>query len=324
MALLIVIGGPTASGKTRLGIELAQYFQTVILSADSRQFYQEMQIGNARPSPAELAAVPHYFIADRSIQTPLTAGTYASETLQLLEKLFEQHSVIILVGGSGLYIDAVCKGLDEFPTVPLSIKQKVDQLFKSAGLRGLNQALALADPAYHAEVDQLNPRRLQRALEVSWAAGKPYSSFKKPAQPRPFTSLYIQPKLQRTQDFTGSKAAQQQQSQSSTKAKSKSLDPTREWLYNRINLRVDQMMSNGLEAEAKRLYDFRNLPVLQTVGYQEFWPYFSGDYDLDRAVELIKRNSRRYAKRQITWFNRHEQYQAVSDLAAVLSLLPKP
>lgn len=311
MSQLIVIGGPTASGKTRLAIEVAQHYQTVILNADSRQCYTEMRIGNARPTPEELAAAPHFFVADRSVTQPLTAGTYATEALALLAQLFQQHQYVVLVGGSGLYIDAVCQGLDEFPEVTEATKKRVNHLFATEGLEGLQREVDAADPAYGQEVDRQNPRRLIRALEVSWSAGQPYSSFRRGGEERPFTCHYFQPKLDSAAellegDFNVAKPVSKKQRINPT--------PARTSLYNRIDQRVDQMMEAGLLQEAKDLYPLRDLPALNTVGYQEFWPFFAGESSLERAVELIKRNSRRYAKRQITWFGRGGKYREVTSV----------
>ncbi|MTB50319.1 tRNA (adenosine(37)-N6)-dimethylallyltransferase MiaA [Lewinella sp. W8] len=289
--LLIVVGGPTASGKTGLAIDLARHFSTEIISGDSRQFYREMRIGNARPSEEELAAVPHHFVADRSITEPLTAGRFAEEALARLADIHARHRVAVLVGGSGLYLRALCAGLDEFPEVTEAARTQVQRLYESAGLPALQQRLAELDPAYFAEVDRQNPRRLIRALEVSLSAGKAYSSFRGQQKPRPFQPLYLK------------------------------LHPDREVLYARINQRVDEMLAEGLEAEAQRLRDYRHLPVMQTVGYQEWWPYFDGEYDRSTAVELIKRNSRRYAKRQVTWFGKGETYRAVSNLEDALRIV---
>ncbi|RME95292.1 MAG: tRNA (adenosine(37)-N6)-dimethylallyltransferase MiaA [Bacteroidetes bacterium] len=293
---LIVVGGPTASGKTKLAIELAQHYDTVVLSADSRQFYRELQIGTARPSTEELRAVTHYFIADRSIQNPLSAGAYAREALALLAQLFQTQQHIILVGGSGLYIKALCEGLDEFPAVTDDARQRVAATYQSAGLEGLRQALRLADPTYYEEVDLQNPARLRRALEVSWSGDLPYSAYRKTrSSPRPFVCKYLL------------------------------TDWPRQTLYQRINQRVEQMVAAGLEAEARSLADQQALPVLQTVGYQEWFPYFRGAYDRQTAIECIKRNSRRYAKRQLTWFRRDEHWQKIArgDLALALDTLRK-
>lgn len=314
MPNLIVIGGPTASGKTQLAIDLARYFDTIILSADSRQFYREMRIGNARPTDQELAAATHFFVADRSINEPLSAGQFGKEALQLLAEKFKQYENIVLVGGSGLYIDAVTQGLNEFPRVDVNTKGRVDQLLKFEGLAGLQKALKSADPLYFAEVDQNNPRRIQRALEVSWASGRPYSSFLTPREKRPFSSYYFQPDLSALprEDY------HQPVSQSRNAP-----EPDRLNLYARIEKRLDAMLDQGLLDEVQALYDYRELPVLQTVGYQEFFPYLSGETDLEYATELAKRNSRRYAKRQVTWFNREGKYLAVNSTQNILKELSR-
>ena len=310
MQQLLVIGGPTASGKTSLAIALAQALGTVILSADSRQFYQEMKIGNARPTESELAAAPHLFIADRSITQPLSAGQFAREALTVLATQFQQHDQIILVGGSGLYIDALTEGLNEFPAVDVNTRAKAEQLLKFEGLAGLQRTLAELDPAYYAEVDLQNPRRLQHAIEVSWAAGKPYSSFRQPKTERPFTSLFFQPKL--------SALPREANLELPTKIRANTPDPDRLNLYARIERRIGQMLAEGLLEEVKALYDYRELPTLQTVGYQEFFPYLAGEYDLDYATALAKRNSRRYAKRQLTWFGRENKYKEVASVEEIL------
>ncbi|NJB85156.1 tRNA dimethylallyltransferase [Lewinella marina] len=283
--LLVVVGGPTASGKTALAIALARHFRTEIVSADSRQFYREMRIGNARPSPEELAAAPHHFIADRSLLQPLTAGTFAEEALPILDRLFRDSPVAIAVGGSGLYQRSLCEGLDEFPAVTPGAAARVQQLSESRGLSGLQAELQRLDPDYFQSVDQQNGRRLERALRVCYTSGQPYSSFLGKAPPRPFDCVYLQPAIDRA------------------------------YLYDRINRRVDQMVADGLEGEVRKLQEYRHLPVLQTVGYQEWWPLLDGEYDRERAIELIKRNSRRYAKRQITWFR---DYTPVMDAAAAI------
>lgn len=290
---LIVIGGPTASGKTSLAIALAQHFATEIISGDSRQFYREMAIGNARPTPEELAAVRHHFVADRSVTAPLTAGRFAAAALERLSDLFRAHDHAVLVGGSGLYLRALCEGLDEFPAVTEAARAQVQKLVAEQGLPGLQAEVARLDPSYFATVDQQNGRRLERALQVCYSAGQPYSSFlgKRPA--RPFDCVYLR------------------------------THPPRPLLYQRINQRVDQMVAAGLEAEAQSLLPYQGLPVLQTVGYQEWWPYFAGTYSRERAIELVKQNSRRYAKRQVTWFGRADQYAAVGGLTDALALVGK-
>lgn len=275
---LIVVGGPTAAGKTGMAIALAKHFSTEIISADSRQFYREMKIGNARPSDEELSQVKHHFIADRDLSLPLSAGAFAREALKLLEELYQTQDYAVLVGGSGLFIRALTEGLDEFPAVPEAIRNQVSELFTTAGLAGLQSALLLADPDYYEEVDQQNPSRLQRALEVCWSTGKPYSSFRKgQGNGRSFVPIYLQPSW------------------------------SREELYRRINLRVSHMVAAGLEEEARQLAPQQKLPALQTVGYQEWWPYFEGEKSKEEVVEFIQQNSRRYAKRQLTW-NRKDGY----------------
>jgi len=290
---LIVIGGPTASGKTALAIEVAKHFGTEIISGDSRQFYTEMKIGNARPTEEELAQVPHHFIADRSLMDPLTAGRFAEQALDLLEKLFERHEVVVLTGGSGLYLRALCEGLDVFPDVTEAAQTQVQKMVEEQGLPGLQAELERLDPAYFASVDQQNARRLERALKVSLSSGKPYSSFLGNRPERPFTCEYFTTSLPRPE------------------------------LYDRINRRVELMLEAGLEAEAITLRPFRHLPVLQTVGYRDWWPYFDGEYSRERAVELIRQNSRRYAKRQVTWFRKGGHYKTVNGLVDIVRELDK-
>lgn len=288
---LILIGGPTASGKTDLAIALAQHLNTVILSADSRQFYRELRIGNARPDAEELAAAPHYFIADRSVEAPLSAGAYAREALALLEDIYRRHDTAIVVGGSGLYLKALTEGLDEFPEVPAAVRAQLEALYQQKGLAALQRELAAADPTYYAEVDRANPARLLRALAVCRASGQPYSYFRTalPAD-RPFQPHYL------------------------------TIDWPRDLLYERIDLRVERMLQQGLVEEARSLYPLRHLSPLQTVGYQELFAHFEGHYDLPTAIGLIQRNSRRYAKRQLTWLRRDGYWQALppGDTAAAL------
>lgn len=286
-----MIGGATASGKTSLAIDVARALGTEIISADSRQFYREMRVGNARPEPEELAAVPHHFVADRSVTDPLSAGRFAAEALVVLDALFYQHERVVVVGGGGLYLRALAEGLDEFPDVTDTARAQVQNLVEKQGLTGLQAELRRLDPAYFAAVDQANPRRLERALLVSYSSGRPYSSFLNKRPPRPFAVRYFRTARPRPE------------------------------LYGRINRRVDLMLQRGLEAEARALYPHRALPALQTVGYQEWWPYFENAYDRDRAVELIKRNSRRYAKRQETWFGKDELYVPVTTAADLLQQL---
>lgn len=272
---LIVVGGPTASGKTATAIHLAQYYGTEILSADSRQFFRELNIGTAKASAEELQQVPHHFINSLSIQDTYSVGDFERDALDLLRQLYEKHQFVILAGGSSLYIKALCEGLDEFPEVPLEIRQELENVYATQGLAALQDELAQVDPVYFEQVDRANPQRLIRALSVYRAAGIPFSNFRiQKAEPRFFTPIYLW------------------------------LDLPRETLYTRINQRVDQMISAGLEQEARALYPLRQLNALQTVGYQEFFEYFDGRISYTEAIELIKRNSRRYAKRQITWMRR--------------------
>jgi tRNA dimethylallyltransferase len=250
-----------------------------------------MEIGNARPIATELAAAKHHFIADRSIHDPLSAGGFEREGLACLRTIFEHHDYAVLTGGSGLYLRALCQGLDKFPDVTDAARTQVQNLVVEQGLTGLQTELERLDPQHFAVVDQQNPRRLERALQVCYSAGQPYSSFLGKREKRDFQCVYLR------------------------------THPERPLLYNRINQRVDAMLDGGLEAEARALYSHRHLPVLQTVGYQEWWPLFDGDYDRDRAVELIKQNSRRYAKRQVTWFGRGGGYVAVDGVAAAVELV---
>ncbi|MGB1247993.1 MAG: tRNA (adenosine(37)-N6)-dimethylallyltransferase MiaA [Chitinophagales bacterium] len=271
--LLITILGPTASGKTALAIELAKYFNTEILSADSRQFYKEMSIGTAKPTEQELAEVKHHFINTHSVTDTYTAGQYEDDALAVLDKIFAEKDVAIMVGGSGLYINAVLYGIDPFPDIPMEVRKNVLRFYKENGLQALRDELRKLDPEYFLEVDLDNPRRLMRAVEVCRATGEPYSSFRKQKpKKRDFQSIEI------------------------------AYSWERETLYDRINERVDTMLATGLIEEAIALEKHKDLPALDTIGYKELFAHFGGEYDLDRAAELIKRNSRRYAKRQMTWF----------------------
>lgn len=277
---LIVVGGPTASGKTAMAIRLAQHFGSEILSADSRQFFREMNIGTAKASTEELQMVTHHFINSLSIVQNYSVGDYEREALALLKKLYQKHQVVVLAGGSSLYIKALCEGLDEFPEVPPEIRDAVERLYQQEGLEALQRELEQIDPVYFAEVDQANPQRLIRAISVYRASGQAFSSYRsQQAEPRFFTPIYLW------------------------------LDLPRATLYERINQRVDLMLAAGLEAEARSLYPQRQLNALQTVGYQEFFDHFDGLISYTEAVELIKRNSRRYAKRQGTWMRRDGFWQ---------------
>lgn len=274
---LWVITGPTAVGKTQLTVDLAKKWKTVIFSCDSRQFYKELSVGTAKPTESEKQGVLHYFIDSHSLNQALTAGQYEKQALELLKKCFQMHDNIILTGGSGLYLNALLFGLDVFPPIDDDVKEKVKYLYENEGLIGIQNELKKLDIESFNTIDIQNPRRILRALEVSLSSGLPYSSFlKKSKSNRNFETEIIV------------------------------LNREREELYARINQRVDEMMTNGLLEEAKNVLPFKALPVLQTVGYQELFPYFEGEYELNRAIELIKQNSRRYAKRQLTWFRKLE------------------
>lgn len=273
--LLVVVLGPTGSGKTDLAVDLARHFHTEIISTDSRQFYRGMPIGTAQPSAEQLATVPHHFIADRLPEEELSAGGYEREALERLEGLFERHKVVVAVGGSGLYIDALCNGFDDLPSDTAQIRGALLERLNSEGLESLVAELRARDEAYWEVVDRRNPARVVRALEVCIASGRPYSEQRTDThKQRPFDVVKIGVLWER------------------------------EALYNRINRRVDMMIDEGLEEEARAHYHLRHLSSLQTVGYREFFDYFDGNTSREEAVELIKRNTRRYAKRQMTWFRR--------------------
>ena len=277
---LTVIAGPTASGKTAFSIQFAKALNTVIISADSRQFYKEMSIGTAAPTPEELLQVKHYFIHNISIEDKCDVADYEREVLDLLDELFKTHDNVILTGGSGLFIDAVCNGIDEMPDVQPEIRQKVEKMLKEGGINALSEEIQRLDPEYFAVVDKQNPRRLQRALEICYQTGKMFSSFRQ------------NNKAQR--DFNIVKYA---------------LLWDRQELIKRIDRRVELMMEQGLLEEAKALYPKRNLNALNTVGYKELFAYFDGQCTLAEAVEQIKIHTRQYAKRQMTWLRRDTGYQ---------------
>ena len=273
---LLYVAGPTASGKTSLAIALAQHFNTEIISCDSRQFYREMHIGTAVPSEAEMAQAPHHFIQHRTIHESYSVGDFRIAALDQLKKLFQKHETLILVGGSGLYADALIEGLDEFPEVDPVIRPQLTSIYQQEGIEVLQDLLREHDLRHYHVVDKNNPHRLIRALEISLSCGKPYSSFLGKKQAPDFFS-----------------------------AQTLVIDWDRESLYDRINLRVDQMVRNGLKEEAKSLYPHKQLNALQTVGYREWFAHFDGKWDEATAIAEIKKNSRRYAKRQSTWFRRY-------------------
>ncbi|MDM1398125.1 tRNA (adenosine(37)-N6)-dimethylallyltransferase MiaA [Myroides odoratimimus] len=272
---LIVVIGPTAIGKTALGIKLAQHFNTNIISCDSRQFYKEMAIGTAVPSKEELAAASHHFIQNISIHDTYSVGDFEREALAKLDELFTDNPVQVMVGGSGLFVNAILNGLDDFPDVDPSIREQLNQDLAEKGLPYLQNMLKELDPIHYEKVAIDNPQRVTRALEICIGTGKPYSSFlniKK--HTRNFTPIVI------------------------------GLEADREKMYERINMRVDIMMNNGLLKEAQGLYPHRDNNALQTVGYRELFAYFDNEFTLEFAIEEIKKNTRRFAKRQITWFKR--------------------
>lgn len=283
MKTLIVIAGPTASGKTATAIEVAKALNTVIINADSRQFYKEMSIGTAVPSPKELHEVKHYFVQHISILKDYDVATYEQVVMKLLKQLFMEHNQVVLTGGSGLFIDAVCKGIDAMPEIDKATRQQVERLFHDGGLSALQQEVQRLDPEYWRIVDQKNPRRLQRALEVCYQTGKTFTSF------RTRTSA--------KRDFDIVKYA---------------LLWDKQQLYNRINLRVEQMLAQGLVDEARRLYPYRRRNALNTVGYKELFDYFDGKCSLNEAIEQIKLNTRHYAKRQMTWLRKDQEYNWIN------------
>ncbi|MCL4139837.1 UNVERIFIED_CONTAM: hypothetical protein GTU68_026957 [Idotea baltica] len=277
---LIVVAGPTASGKTALSIELAKHFNTEIVSADARQFYQELKIGTAVPSDEELAAVKHHFIQSHSIEEHITAGQYEVMALECLDNIFKDKSIVVLVGGSGLFIKAVTKGFHETIAHDESRRQNLNQLLKKKGLKFLQNMLKKTDPKAYKNIDIKNSRRVIRAIEIKEATGKSSIDFKdEPLRKRSFDVLTV------------------------------GIEWEREQLYERINKRVDLMLKAGLEAEVLSLKDSFHLTALQTVGYQEWQAFFKEECEKEEAVEMIKRNSRRYAKRQMTWFKKTENMQ---------------
>ena len=277
---LIVIGGPTGSGKSALAVEIAKHFGAPIISTDSRQVYRNMAIGTAQPTTEELAAVKHYFIADREVEDDFNCGRYEIEALALLGKLFTEYEYVVAVGGSGLYIQALCSGMDDLPEADEKIRAGLKQRLEQEGLDSLVEELQRLDPKYAEVVDRCNPARVMRALEVCISTGRPYSEQRSGTiTERPFNIIKI------------------------------ATDMPRDILYERINKRVDIMVEEGLVEEVRNLYPKRELNALQTVGYRELFDYFDGKCSLEDAIELIKRNSRRYAKRQMTWFRRDEEFR---------------
>lgn len=277
---LIIIAGPTAVGKTALSIELAKFYNCPVISADSRQFYKEMSIGTAKPTSEEMQDVPHYFINNISIHDIYNVGQFEREAIELIESLFKNNEYLILVGGSGLYINAILNGVDEFEEIPAHIREQLIKDYEEKGITYLQEELKLKDEVYYNQVDLNNPQRIMRALEVCIHTQKPYSSFRtKEKKQRLFNTINIL------------------------------INTEREVLYARINKRVDIMMQNGLLEEVKGLYPFKHLNALNTVGYKELFDFIDGKCSLEEAVNLIKQNSRRYAKRQLTWFNHQGEFE---------------
>jgi tRNA dimethylallyltransferase len=277
---LIVLLGPTGVGKTAASISISKKFDAPIISADSRQFFREMYIGTAAPSPEQLFAAPHYLIGHKSITERYSCGMFEIEAIDLLEQLYQTHNSALLVGGSMLYIDAICKGMDNFPAPDPELRKSLEKQLKEGGIEVLRAQLKLLDPIHYSQVDLKNSKRILKAVEVSLQTGKPYSSFlTDPKKERPFHQIKI------------------------------GLNRPREELYEQINQRVDQMIVAGLVAEAQGLYPFRSHNALKTVGYREIFEHLDGNISLEKAIELIKRNSRHYAKRQLTWWARDNEIE---------------
>lgn len=277
---VIIAGGPTASGKTTLAIRLAQYFNTEIISADSRQCYREMTIGVAKPSVEELQLVKHYFINSHSIHDTVTAATFEQYALQSAEHIFQNNDVAVMAGGTGLYIKAFCDGLDDIPSIDPGIREKINADYTANGLSWLQQQVAGHDPVYYSNGEILNPQRLIRALEVKLQTGRSIREFQN------------QKKV--TRDFNVIKLA---------------LDLPKEILHQRISHRVDLMMQEGLLQEVQSLYEYKDLNALRTVGYTELFDYIDGKSTLEEAVDAIKSNTRYYAKRQLTWFKKDKDFE---------------
>lgn len=277
---LIVLAGPTAVGKTAFAIELAEKLGTVIVSADSRQIYKELSIGTAKPSAEQLAAVPHYLIGNHSIEELYGAGHYAEEAEQILQTLFKTHPVVILTGGSGLYIDALLNGVDDFVEIPESVRTALNTEFQEKGIDWLRAVVLQTDPEFAAKADLNNPQRMIRALEVFRHSGRKFSSFKSGARKKTsYTTIKIL------------------------------LNRERAELYNNINQRVDTMVTEGLENEARQFSGAQHLNALRTVGYREWFSFFNGEISRENAIDLIKQNTRRYAKRQLTWFRNKDDFK---------------
>lgn len=294
MKTLISIVGPTAIGKTSLAIKIAESLQTEIISADSRQFYRELTIGTAKPNKIELHTVPHHFINSHSIKEPFSAGDYENEGIKVINQLFTEYDQLVMVGGSGFFVNAIIQGLDNLPKAKQGIRESLNQAYAENGLAHIQDKLKKIDPSYFSKVDISNPQRIIRALEVFESTGIPFSQWRKNKKStRNFRVITI------------------------------GLQMDRALLYERINLRVDMMMNEGLLEEVKSLYDRKSLPALQTVGYKELFDYLDDKCSLEEAIAKIKQNSRKYAKRQITWFKKNEQttWFDPNDLPSVIAYL---
>lgn len=297
---LIVLLGPTGVGKTDVSIDIARHFNCEIISADSRQFFREMKIGTAVPSEKQLSEIKHHFIGFLSVRDYFSSSMYEREVLNLLPAIFLKKNITILTGGSGMYIDAICEGIDDIPDVEPAIRKKFIQKYKEEGIEGLRLSLKILDPDHYSQVDLKNPKRIIRALEICESTGLPYSSFLT--------------RQKRTRDFKIIKIG---------------LQRPRQELYERINQRVDKMIADGLEDEAKSLFELRDLNALNSVGYKEFFEYFEGKIIREKAIDLIKRDTRRFAKRQLTWwardneirwFGADEKYMIIDFIAGNLNL----
>jgi len=275
---LIVLAGPTGIGKTELSLKIARRLNTIIISADSRQIYKELKIGTAAPTAEQLSAVSHFMVATQSIHDYYNAYRFEQDVLKLLNEKFTEYPDILMTGGSMMYIDAVCKGIDDIPTIDPELRKDLLERYEKEGIESFRRELKILDPVFYGQIDLKNHKRVIHAVEVCLMAGKPYSSLRKnSSRKREFDQIHI------------------------------GLDMDRAELYRRINQRVDKMINDGLVEEARRFYRFRDLNSLNTVGYKELFEYFDGKISFDKAVELIKRNSRRYAKRQLSWFRRDKE-----------------
>ena len=294
MNTLFVILGPTGVGKTDLSIEVASMLGTSVISCDSRQIYRELSIGVASPSPEQLAAVKHYFIATRSVEEHYSAGQYELDALPIIESEIAANGCAVMVGGSMLYIDAVCRGIDDIPTIDEELRRSVRRIYDEQGIEEVRRRLRLLDPQHYAEVDLRNVKRMLHALEVCYQTGQPFSKLRTGSvKRRSFEIVKI------------------------------GLDCPREVLYDNIDRRVLKMIQQGLEREVRAVSDKRHLNALNTVGYKEMFAYLDGEYDLDRAIELIQRNTRHYAKKQLSWFKRYGDVQWFSpyDRQRILDML---